>query len=487
MLYSQLLPSHSRGHTWKGRIADVQRVCNSPYPVEVRLSDSESSVVEKEWQDSTDNCTDAILRLKANEAQVPHGSFGYIRRVHGIPGTVMKVTPLGDAADLTEARIHAVLSAISNGGTIPPCIPQFLSSYIGMAPHDKANAAGTSSPALILLMEDLRARGGNTLDTFYLTSDHPSSRSFMAQLLMTLSILNERYGFVHGDLYAQNVWVAPAAPFIQIRIVEKLVGDVDARETLYRLCTVGRQPILLDFARSSLTIRTPSGDTRTLFHPEYRRITQTGYTGMDDRLQTDLSFFGCWPPTSGKWGVDGPHFKGMAWFWKMLSEFPAWKELEGERAEDLATSQHATFRFASYDFPYGTLLEYILQQLPEASIQQKVDPSIPVYTVEIPVSEFNPDELGWPDMGPETLSYFQRIAPFVSDPMKLVWQRRLERLSPLFDTSQTRIMLPKFYPTREGLEATWKDAGQPLSSPIAATDGSRQYTIFPDGHVTLHT
>lgn len=191
---------------------------------------------------STDTA-DFVVALRSTEED--HKSF-----IHGLFTR--------NAPEIVEPVIHAALSFMMETRRIPPCIPTFIGSYIGLAkgtPKDPwwAEASGGSprlidpSPAIFTFMENLAPRRVASMKEMCKRND-AMLNTWSTCILACLTSLFTICGFVHRDLHTDNIMICTAPmKYFGMRIVQHGLPIA-----AYRCEVDGTFPIFLDFGFSRM-------------------------------------------------------------------------------------------------------------------------------------------------------------------------------------------------------------------------------------------
>lgn len=323
---------------------EILKDCDSPYPVIV--SDSGDSVdvppppLNLPAFHALMQCASRVVSsVDANSPRVGRGNYGSVWEFPRLPGTVVKqmnirppskwgwsipvesfVTTFTqllntvdatvqqeimrylthDTPDLSEARIHAFLSGLMGKRDIPPCIPVFIGSYIGMDTMSQENSTWITNykgnrtllrdgPALFILMEDLRTRGASSLSALRRATPHLAYPMYVA-VLACLATLQTKYAFSHGDLHEGNVLVCNTdAHYLGLRIVQK--GTPIA---FYRVRMANRLPVILDFGMATIAKKSSRGTVK-VYAPDKSFVVHKGdgtYRYHTSTSSLDYAVFG---------------------------------------------------------------------------------------------------------------------------------------------------------------------------------------------------
>lgn len=198
---------------------------------------------------------------------------------------------------LREAHIHARLSWLMQDGDIPPCVPLFVGSYVGLTDVPELQSGWKSMgndgtvriltrnlPGLYILMENLRPRLVDTMWKHAFIKGSTGYERMYACLFTCLSILYHRYSFVHGDLHPNNVLLC-RTPMQHLCI--RLFAAEQSPPTFiaaYRIQTDGMFPVIIDFGMS----RMGKGERREVANTDTVKHQSGGFYTYDVPKDNEL-------------------------------------------------------------------------------------------------------------------------------------------------------------------------------------------------------
>lgn len=318
----------------------MKDVCPQQHPIRI-LEDGEPemSPIPRNPDDalpSVMECAERIVKMKSPGEPMGKGAYGEVRVLEGDPDVVVKSvalsplaaltsnTPtssflnafsqtdpdtqeilqsyvLNGAPELNEAIVHAYLSHVMEKQRIPPCIPAFYGSYVGLGKMDDSEwdtvVDGDYAvrlqvvPQLFIVMENLRPR---LLGDMYEMAQQ-NNTFLSAWITCTFACLTHLYmrnQFVHGDLHMKNVLICKV-PIKKIGFRIQKMSDFDLPHHIasYVLDVDNALPIIIDFGLSKLVYRKGGRDRK--FVPSNSMIQhKEGQVYMYNT--SDPNFAGLW-------------------------------------------------------------------------------------------------------------------------------------------------------------------------------------------------
>lgn len=197
------------------------------------------------------------------------------------------------AQELDEPTIHALLSRLVEAQKLPPMIPMFIGSYIGLEETPNglwwASSGGSMQPikdmpAAYILMENLKPRIIGSLATFLegtLRPEDPHVSTWLTCLAAGLVSANVQCEFMHCDLHPSNVLICRVPVK---RVGFKVMSPFSLADRSYPaqrnyMCDVANGfPIMIDFGMSTMVHRKGRTAQRLQANPSVNVQTSSTFT-----------------------------------------------------------------------------------------------------------------------------------------------------------------------------------------------------------------